>query len=426
MKRIPVLLMLAAAFLLFVHDDLVARGPGGGGARGGGAARAGAGAARPAAPATGAGRSPAVSPGTRPATGNVGVSRPNVGTGAVTRPATGNVGVTRPNVGAGAATRPAVGAVTRPSAGQLNNFLDVPRASTGAIGTADNIGRGGAAADFLNGGARPSTLPAGVNRPAQLPAGPIAGRPGVGTGVGDAANRRQNFADNRPSRVDNRQQLQSDRQDRRDEIRDQVRENNPRLAFWADHPNWAAWRINRPYRWATWAALTGWFGWGGGSSETTYAYGDNIYYSGDQVYYGDQPVATAEQYAEQAAAIAASAPQDLNPQTSDWMPLGVFAVTEDREATGAAPTLFMQLAVNKDGVISGTFKNDTTGDVQTVEGMIDKKSQRVAWCVQGKSWPIVETGLSNLTQDTAPVLVHFEDGETQQWLLVRLPEPKEN
>ncbi len=39
---------------------------------------------------------------------------------------------------------------------------------------------------------------------------------------------------------------------------------------------------------------------------------------------------------------------------------------------------------------------------------------------------IVETGLSNLTQDTAPVLVHFDEGQTQQWLLVRLPEPKEN
>ncbi len=63
---------------------------------------------------------------------------------------------------------------------------------------------------------------------------------------------------------------------------------------------------------------------------------------------------------------------------------------------------------------SGVFKNEAAGEVQTLEGMIDKKSQRVAWCVQGKSWPIVETGLSNLTQDTAPVLVHFDDGQTQQ------------
>ena len=42
-----------------------------------------------------------------------------------------------------------------------------------------------------------------------------------------------------------------------------------------------------PYRWATWAALGGWIGYGAGEP-TTYAYGENVYYEGDQVYYGDQ------------------------------------------------------------------------------------------------------------------------------------------
>ena len=217
--------------------------------------------------------------------------------------------------------------------------------------------------------------------------------------------------------------MQDNRQDRRNEVRDQVRDNYPRLGFWADNPGWAAWRINAPYRWAAWGTLTGWFGWGSGYSETTYAYGDNIYYSDDQVYYGDQSVATAEEYASQAAAIADSAPENLNPQNSEWLPLGVFAVTQDRESTGPAPTLFMQLAVNKEGVIGGTLSNQATGETQNVEGMIDKKSQRAAWCVEGKSWPVVETGLSNLTKETFPALLHFSDGQTQQWLLVRLEEP---
>jgi hypothetical protein len=35
----------------------------------------------------------------------------------------------------------------------------------------------------------------------------------------------------------------------------------------------------------------------------------------------------------------------------------------------------------------------------------------------------METGLSNLTQDKSPVLVHFADGSTQQFLLVRLNKP---
>ena len=403
MKRLSVSWIIIATLLFIAGEQLAARGPGGGGGRGGGGggggarAAGGGGAARPSA---GTARSPAISaPAARPSTG-AGAARPNVGTGAA-----------RPNPGGGVATRPATGAGNRPSASQLNQFIDVGRPSTGAIGV--DAGRGGAAADFLGGGARPSQLPAHG-------AGVAAG---VGSGIGAGAAR-QNLANNRPSRIQDRQQLQDGRQQRRNEIRDQIKDNHPRLDFWSQYPNWAAWRINRPYRWATWAALTGWFGWGSGSSETAYAYGDNVYYHEDQVYYGEQPVATAEDYANQAAAIAAEAPQDLNPQNSEWLPLGVFAVTQDREATGPVPTLFMQLAVNKEGVIAGTFKNETTGETQSLEGMVDKKSQRVAWCSQGKSWPIVETGLSNLTQDSVPVLVHFADGETQQWLLVRLEEPK--
>jgi hypothetical protein len=57
--------------------------------------------------------------------------------------------------------------------------------------------------------------------------------------------------------------------------------------------------------------------------------------------------------------------------------------------------------------------------------MADKKSQRAAWTVKGQTRPIVECGISNLTQDTTPTLVHFADGTTQQWLLVRLEEPKQ-
>jgi hypothetical protein len=54
--------------------------------------------------------------------------------------------------------------------------------------------------------------------------------------------------------------------------------------------------------------------------------------------------------------------------------------------------------------------------------MADKKSQRVAWTIAGQQRPVMETGLSNLTQDTSPALIHFADGQTQQSLMVRLPE----
>jgi len=55
-----------------------------------------------------------------------------------------------------------------------------------------------------------------------------------------------------------------------------------------------------------------------------------------------------------------------------------------------------------------------TEQTQRVEGMIDQKSQRAAWAIGDARTLILETGISNLTQNEAPVLLHFEDGQTQQ------------
>jgi hypothetical protein len=315
----------------------------------------------------------------------------------------------------------------------VNNFLDVPRASTGAISAGSRPAAGGAAGDFLQqGGARPAQLPArpgagdrpGIaNRPA-IGERPVVGNPIVNRPVSGSitVNQNRNFVSNRPVHIENRQVWQGNRVQRRDEVRGQIVTNYPRMNFWSNYPGWAAWRITRPYRWATWGALAGWCSYGAVTA-TSYSYGDNIYYQGDQVYYGTQPAATAEGYTEQAAALVASAPP-LQPDQAEWMPLGVFALTQDGQAAGPEPMLFMQLAISKQGVISGTFQNMATGQVQQLEGMAQKETQRVAWGIVGQQRPIIETGLANLTEDTAPVLIHFADGQTQQWLLVRLEEPK--
>ena len=169
--------------------------------------------------------------------------------------------------------------------------------------------------------------------------------------------------------------------------------------------------------------MIGWVdtGW---SEPIAYNYGDNVYYQDDSVYYGDQPVASAAEYAQQAEAIAPSVPE-TPPAADDWMPLGVFAITQDGESSHEDPTMFLQLAVSKQGVISGTFQNTATDTAQPIEGMVDKQTQRVAWTVKGKDRPLMETGIVNLTQDTTPALVHFADDTTQQWLLVRLDMPQE-
>jgi hypothetical protein len=107
------------------------------------------------------------------------------------------------------------------------------------------------------------------------------------------------------------------------------------------------------------------------------------------------------------------------------MPLGVFAVTQDGDSGDDDPTMFLQLAVSKQGIIAGQFQNTATGVVKSVEGMVDKETQRAAWTAVGETRPLMETGLGNLTQDTAGVLVHFADGETQRWMLARINQPQQ-
>jgi hypothetical protein len=158
------------------------------------------------------------------------------------------------------------------------------------------------------------------------------------------------------------------------------------------------------------------------SNPIYYNFGDNVYYQNGSVYYGDQPVATEEEYTKQAEAIAASAPA-TKPEKTDWIPIGVFAMTADGEPNGAEPNFFLQLAVSKQGAISGTLQNIAAKSVQPIEGMVDKQCQRAAWTVVGKARPLMEIGAANLTQDTSAALIHFDDGTTQQCLLVRVNKP---
>jgi hypothetical protein len=157
-----------------------------------------------------------------------------------------------------------------------------------------------------------------------------------------------------------------------------------------------------------------------------YGTGGSNYYDGTTVMDDGQAVA-ADEYAQQAEELALSVP-DENAEASDassdeWLPLGVFAVAQEGEGS-ATPTMFMQLAVRKDGVIAGTYQNKETGETASLEGMIDEDSQRAAWTFAGKTSPIVETGIQNLTMNETQVLVHFDGGETKTYLLVRVENPE--
>ena len=171
-------------------------------------------------------------------------------------------------------------------------------------------------------------------------------------------------------------------------------------------------------RWAGWVAGSSW------DSPAYYDYGEGIYYEDEQVYVNGRQTASAEEYYQQASDLAKSAPPAQESET-EWLPLGVFAVSREKATDSNA---VLQLAVEKNGVIAGTYYNTTTDIARPVRGMVDKKTQRAAWTFSdGKNTDIImETGLFNLTQDQTEALVHFGKEKTQQWLMVRLDQPKDN
>lgn len=189
---------------------------------------------------------------------------------------------------------------------------------------------------------------------------------------------------------------------------------------------WSYW-----WRAPTWAAAAGWFTWGAPAEIWTqpiyydYGEGGNVVYQDDSVYIGGQEVATAEDFAATAADLATvdPPPDDAAAEAAEWMSLGTWAVTTDEQ--DLEPTQIIQLAVNKDGVVSGTLYNTQTDQAQTIEGRVDKETQRLAFRLGESENVVVETGLYNLTLDEAPALVHFGADRTETYLLVRLEQPED-
>lgn len=170
--------------------------------------------------------------------------------------------------------------------------------------------------------------------------------------------------------------------------------------------------------WATaaWATAGSYCGYSG--EGYYYDYGGNVTYDDGNVYYGEQPVASAEQYYQQAGQIADSG---QTPQNEDWLPLGVFAVIA--EPTQTQTDKVVQLALNKEGVIRGNYQDFLTDKVTPVIGAVDKQTQRVALKLEGNDSVVVETGLYNLTNDEVPVLVHVDSDRQEARTLIRLQQP---
>ncbi|MBC8357045.1 MAG: hypothetical protein H8E66_34170 [Planctomycetes bacterium] len=193
---------------------------------------------------------------------------------------------------------------------------------------------------------------------------------------------------------------------------------------WRWHAGWGGYGRIWCWRPCTWIAIGSWLPWTW-SQPISYDYGNTVVYRDEDVYVDNQQVATVDDYYQQADTIAESVPEQVDAGNVEWMPLGVFAVSE-KNATDSG--MLLQLADSKEGILAGTFYNELTDSRRPTEGTVDQESQRAAWKFADEKNPdvVMETGVYNLTQDQTTALVHFGAEKTQTWLLVRLPAPKDD
>jgi len=159
-----------------------------------------------------------------------------------------------------------------------------------------------------------------------------------------------------------------------------------------------------------------------------YGPGGNIWYDNDYVYYDGHPRYSADDYYDHLENLAHDIPNidESAAEKMDWKPLGVFAVRRENESDS---TRTMQLAINRDGVITGTYFIQAKKQARPLMGRVDETSQRATWTFadseKGKDDLIFETSIYNLTKQSTNIMVHFgpKASDAEVWQLVRLEQP---
>jgi hypothetical protein len=164
-----------------------------------------------------------------------------------------------------------------------------------------------------------------------------------------------------------------------------------------------------------WGDLAGWGGYA--AAPVAYDYGSTICYQDDGVYVQGARVGSAEEYAQQAAELAGQGAAAAPAEDDQWRPLGVYALARSEETT---PGTFMSLAIDKGGLLRGTYYDAVSDMTTNMVGKVDQKTQKAAWTIGDKKMPVYEAGLANLTKQQTTILVHRDGGKVEQMLLVRV------
>lgn len=229
--------------------------------------------------------------------------------------------------------------------------------------------------------------------------------------------RAQNFSNNRTSQIAQNRELS-------DRVSQRLQRTEPNFNRWFDRNFFDRHNIDRDYvgtganwwRPAAWATLASWGAW---SWSTPYYYDEGYAYPLTST----EPLYSDSSYSSTTSSVQTQPEQNIQTNAAtdaDWLPLGVFAVSNN-SSTAVYAHRFLQLAINRKGEIAGVLYNSTTDTAQDLTGMVDPASQKAYWSLANQvDSPIASTGIYNLTTDKTPITVHFPDGMDQTWTLVRL------
>jgi hypothetical protein len=144
--------------------------------------------------------------------------------------------------------------------------------------------------------------------------------------------------------------------------------NNPTAWSPAGWTPEAAWR--QP-AWTDVAAVRG----DANSIPISYDYGVNIVAQNGNVIFNGQNVGPVGEFSQQAYNLADSGAAAQISNTDQWLPLGVFAMVRNEQQH---PQLIVQLAVNRQGVLRGNYTDNISDNTLSIQGAVDKNTQRAA------------------------------------------------
>jgi hypothetical protein len=182
------------------------------------------------------------------------------------------------------------------------------------------------------------------------------------------------------------------------------------------------WYFDNRFSWSvdtTWPNVVVWLPWRWSRPIYYYYESDgDVYYSETEDFSYLVPIDSKEQFIAEAVRLA-NTPRPLSRDQSNWKSLGMFALSYDNESSDM-PKEFISLAISREGAVSGAYFNQVDNEMLEIQGAVDKDSQRVAWKFVGKDWPIMESGIYNLTKEDSTLLVHTGRNSTETRVIVRL------